>query len=73
LADLNPWDKIDDYTRLTATRGTRVGERCEVCIFNAQINKPSTRDDNEDVMMSLPFTARPQTGGGDNEVCIRFL
>ncbi|CCG08426.1 unnamed protein product [Pararhodospirillum photometricum DSM 122] len=73
LATYNPWAHLDGYQRIIATRGTRLGERCEVCIYNAQIGKISTRDDNEDWMMTLPFTARPQDGGGDNEVSIRFF
>ncbi|MBB4287799.1 hypothetical protein [Roseospira goensis] len=72
-ADLNIWDWAGLYKRIRGIAGTAPGERCEICIHNAQIGSPQRRDDQGDGMVSIPFIAVPQTGAGDDEVSVRFF
>jgi len=59
--------------RVRATSGTRLGERCEICVANGQIGTVSLREDGGDVMATLPMRCLSPQGAGDDEVCIRFF
>ncbi|MBB4268146.1 hypothetical protein [Roseospira visakhapatnamensis] len=70
---VNVWDWVGQRRRVRAVAGTRLGERCEITLFNAQIGRPTHREDQGDVMVTIPLRALTPTGGGDDEVSIRFF
>lgn len=67
------WGWVDGYHRVRATVGTAQGQRCEIAIHKGQVGAPTTREDQEDAMVTLPLTCLPRTGGGDDEVSVRFF
>ncbi|KAA5607141.1 hypothetical protein F1188_04365 [Roseospira marina] len=73
IDDVNVWVWPGVRRRIRSVTGTRLGERCEVVERNAQILGVTTREDGEDVMTTLRTSSLPVSGGGDDEVCIRFF
>jgi hypothetical protein len=73
IADVDVWAMPGARRRIRSVTGTRLGERCEVVEHNAQIIDVTTRQDGEDIMTTLRTRSLPVTGGGDDEVCIRFF